>query len=406
MNEFLEQRKKHPTNHFVIGNEAGDADSIISALTLAYIESTQEMIESTPIVSIPKADLSSQRPDVKLLLELAGIRNATNELIFVDDFLINHDANTASVSLVDHNAIEEKFQGKNWTVVEIVDHHCDQGYYETTCSGHARTIAFADGKALVASACTLVAERLSKVCNPLYPASVGLLLLGVILLDSVNLADDVGKVTQRDRDAVASLLENTDWQDLPVESQIILGMDSSSLEPNTEAVFDVLQNAKYDTVFWKSLSVIDALRYDYKEFVFESNLFGVSTVLMPLEDFFHKDHVAQGILRYMAQVNIHFLGIMFAFENEGQLCRQLALCGRNGFSLDDVDYFLRTSGYYRDPLDLNEIKNVSSLQDDRGLSLQFFDQRNVKPSRKQIGPILIEYFESSSSAQDQGLKDS
>jgi exopolyphosphatase len=338
-------------------------------------------------------------------MELSGILNATSELLFVDDPLIQNDMNTARVTLVDHNVLAEKFHGKNWTVVEIVDHHEDQGHYLQTCSRNERTIAFAHGKALVASACTLVAERLDQVWTPPYPPSVGLLLLGVILLDSVGLSKEVGKVTQRDVDAVAELLMNTDWQELPETTQNKLGIDTSLAPPDIDAVFDLLQGAKYDSHFWKSLSVNDCLRYDYKEFSFKSQLFGVSTVLMPLKDFFSKDNVGRGILLYMDQVQVDFLGIMFAFEDDGHLCRQLAFCGRNGFSLDDVDAFLHSSGYYRHPLDLKEIKDTPIVQDEHGLSLQYFDQRNVKPSRKQIGPILVEYFQSISNAEDQDLKD-
>ena len=36
---FLINAKAHPTNNFVIGNDAGDADSIVSAIALAYINS-------------------------------------------------------------------------------------------------------------------------------------------------------------------------------------------------------------------------------------------------------------------------------------------------------------------------------------------------------------------------------
>lgn len=406
LNQFLQDRKRQLTRHFVIGNEAGDADSIISAITLAYIESAQEIMEPTPIVSIPKADLATQRPDVNLLLELAGIANASADLVFIDDPLIEDDAYSASVTLVDHNVLAETFEGKDWTVVEIVDHHQDEGYYLDTCYGSARTIAFADDKALVASACTLVAERLRKVWTPPYPASIGLLLLGVILLDSVNLSPEVGKVTQRDRDAVEDLLENTEWQDLPKETRTAIGTTASDLVPNGSEVFDVLQDAKYDSSFWNSLTVRDCLRYDYKEFSYgEGQSFGVSTVLMPLQDFFHKDNLATGVLQYIAEVNVNFLGIMFAFEDEGHLFRQLALCGANGFPLEDVDAFLRRTNYYYDPLDLKEINDASLLPDDQDLSLQFFDQRNVQPSRKQIGPFLAEFFDESASI-DQDLTDS
>ena len=42
---FLEECKEHPMKSHVIGNEAGDADSIISATTLVYIESTRQKHE-------------------------------------------------------------------------------------------------------------------------------------------------------------------------------------------------------------------------------------------------------------------------------------------------------------------------------------------------------------------------
>lgn len=417
----------------MIGNEAGDADSIISvsdgncslmlrvirpysltifmqAITLAYVEYMQEEAESTPIISIPRADLATQRPDVSLLMEISGITNASSNVIFVDDPLVQHNGIDFKVTLVDHNIMAEKFQGKNWTVVEIVDHHQDEGLYLETCSGSDRTIAFANDKALVASACTLVAERLRKVWEPPYPASIGVMLLGVILLDSVNLSREVGKVTQRDKDAIDDLLVNTDWQDLPTESRLIIGMATDDLAPNTTMLFNVLQGAKYDKGFWEFLSVRDALRYDYKEAISCEQRFGVSTVLMPLRAFFGKDKVVTGILEYMVEMNVAFLGIMFAsIDDEGHLSRQLALCASDGLSIKDFDEFLRDSDYYHGLLELKEIQDISLVQGDQGLSLQFFDQRNIQPSRKQIGPIFEEFFQSVSGSKcntDQDLADS
>ena len=236
------------------------------------------------------------------------------------------------------------------------------------------------------------------------------MLLGVILLDSVNLSPEVGKVTQRDKDAIDDLLVNTEWQDLPAESRLIIGMATDDPVPNTTILFNVLQGAKYDKGFWKSLSVRDALRYDYKEYSSCGQTFGVSTVLMPLRAFFGKDKVATGILEYMAEMNVAFLGIMFAsIDDEGHLFRQLAFCATNGFSMKDLDEFLRESDYYHGLLELKEIQDISLPQDDQGLSLQFFDQRNVQPSRKQIGPILEEFFQSVSRSTcntDQDLADS
>jgi len=136
-----------------------------------------------------------------------------------------------------------------------------------------------------------------------YPAEVGILLLGVILLDSINLSVSAGKVTDRDRNAVADLIAHTDWSTLAPATRQTLHLpvlpsseDESSAESsadettttntpswtataedndhdnteqrniiiNTTLLFDVLQESKFNTTFWASLSIADALRLDYK----------------------------------------------------------------------------------------------------------------------------------------------
>ena len=163
----------------------------------------------TPIVSIPRVDLATQRPETTLLMELAGISEEVQKLLwFRDDIpslLVNGPAEKDAIdlTLVDHNRwiIDDKDDVCNkypWRVVEIRDHHLDEGYHMDTCS--TRVIAFADSKATVASTGTLVVERLAslntssqqKYC----PADVALLLLGVILLDSVNMSPAAASKTQ------------------------------------------------------------------------------------------------------------------------------------------------------------------------------------------------------------------
>lgn len=400
LSEFLSQRKARPTNHVVIGNSAGDADTIVSAVTLAYVESMKEKMAKTPVVAIPRADFANRRPEVKALFELAGIPDATDRLLFVDDSIIEH-ARGVKVTLVDHNVLTTTFRKQNWKVEEIVDHHRDEGQYLSSCSGDARTIAFAHDKALVASACTLVEERLKRLWKTEYPASIGVLLLGVILLDSVSLSAEAGKVTQRDKDAVQDLLEHTSWIDLPRALQNVLRITPSS-GPNTTTLFDLLQDAKYDPNFWKSLSIEDALELDFKSYPYAINgSFGISTVLMPARDFFKKTNLISGILLFMTEeIHTDFLAIMFAYERKGSLRRQLALCGTAGFPLDDMVEFLLSDDYNQELLKLKaetiypSTNTTNKDATDVALALRLFDQRNVAPSRKQIGPILLQFFES------------
>ena len=391
--EFLTDRKTRPIPQFVIGNRAGDADTIVSAVTLAYLESeTTGTTQKTPIVAIPRADFATQRPEANLLFELAGIPDVADRLLFVDDAIVNQ-LYAVNVTLVDHNVLAHKFQRKGWTVQEIVDHHRDEGMHLDTCSGSARNVAFAHGKALVASACTLVAERWKRAWEKPYPGSIGVLLLGVILLDSVNLSPDAGKVTRRDRKAVQDLLQHTEWHDFTPELQSVLQITPIS-GPNITSFFDLLQSAKYDKDFWSSLSIRDALRLDFKSFEYRNGDFGVSTVLMPLRDFLAKSNLAKGVKLFMEAHEQQFLAIMFASERKGKnLERQLALCGIPSFPMDALAAFLLNEEYDQASLALEELEQTSLSPSESGLSLRLFEQHNVAPSRKQIGPILLQFFE-------------
>jgi exopolyphosphatase len=294
LQDFLQEKKYHMlrTQQIVIGNEAGDADSISSAITLAYV------LDRTPIVSISREDLKTQRPETVLLLDLADVP--------IDTLLDVNNANRMiqplNVTLVDHNRFALVSQ-KTWHVVEIVDHHYDEGWHASA----KRDIAFCNEKATVASTCTLVAERLSEI--KYYPASLKLLLLGTILLDSINMSPEAGKGTVRDQAAIDKLLESTNWQELPEKSRKILQISEGNA-PNTRALFDSLQAAKFDPNFWKGLSVRDALRLDYKRFNTNGNgSFGASTVLLSWTDLKAKRDLVESIESYMKEIEPDFFVI-------------------------------------------------------------------------------------------------
>ena len=390
LNEFLMDRRDQPTRHIVIGSQAGDTDSVVASIALAYIESSSSSSETTPVLSISRRDFETQRPETVLLLKLAGISsNASEQLIFADSTFIRG----VNVTLVDHNRLEERFRDKQWTVVEILDHHYDEEQYLDTCFGESRCIAFANGKALVASACTLVAERMKKLWTPLpYPASLGTLLLGTILLDSVNMDPAAGKFTDRDGDAVRDILYHTDWSTLDKKTKQILKV---SERPDPDAFYHALESARFDLVFWRSLSMNDTLRLDYKRYAYESNEFGVSTVLMPYQEFVREMNLVEGIRAYMLQEQVNFLGIMLTSMDGNVFQRQLALCAFDSFPLRDmVQFLLQTDDHEQEVLGLVELDESMITED--GLTIRFFDQSNAKASRKQIAPSLLEFFAQSS----------
>ena len=408
LEDFLMERKANPTNHFVLGNDAGDADSIISAIALAYIESRFNNREyTTPVVSISKEAFTRERPEVNLLFHLAGIEDPSDSLLFINDLkkiLEKGERLPRSISLVDHNTLITSLRHtrKSLIVTRIVDHHVDEGQYEKTCNGENRNIAFSEGHALVASTTTLVAEILRGYHTPPYPSSIGILLLGTILLDSVNLDESVGKVTERDRNAVHDLISHTDWGTALPSSYI--NRDDGSISIDTNDLFHQIQLAKYNPSFWEEFSVARALRYDFKYFgyIWQGGItkFGISSILMPGLEFMNKENFLNSTLSFMKSKKISFLGIMFAFYNEEEdkqeFHRQLAFVSIINRDLvaqhDLVETLLGSNAYKSANLQLEEVHIPAELNRSAGLQVNLFNQDNLTPSRKQIGPMLEDYF--------------
>ena len=220
----------------------------------------------------------------------------------------------------------------------------------------------------------------------------------------MNLDQSVGKVTERDRNAVRDLIEHTDWNTSKSKT-FIVSDGNNGTTVNTGALFNKLQRAKYEPSFWNSLSVDGALSLDYKTFDVQiksnsrtdSRRFGIASVLMPGSEFFATSGFAQQTKNLMHARQISFLGIMFAFyesTSSDTLKRQLALCADETIDLDSLVNELMACQAYNDTnLSLKPAEGFS-FQNDSDLRLQLFDQTNIQPSRKQIGPLLQEVYES------------
>jgi len=417
-------------HHIAVGNAAGDADSIISALTYGYIESvfgstTTDKKKIVPIVSISKQDLKTQRPEVSFLFQTLGMDDAVvDSMRFIDDPILTRSRSDTKtkLTLLDHNRAQGIFENDNYQVVEILDHHFDEEQHAETCSGDQRQVAFENdsGKALVASTCTLVAERWKALrpppqaeykCHP----TVATLLLGTILLDSVNMIPAAGKGTPRDAAAIQDLLEHADWSTLVADNKAAVAAwwpdkDSSDSKPDTTRIFESLQAAKFDPTFWNSLSVQDALRLDYKQFSVASTTtttttttttpmsFGASAILTPMKDFLAKPNAMKAIQQYMTQqhVSVEFLAILFFYTNDSGNHRQLMLCGINNNDttnvVNDMAKYLQADGTLQ--LKEHTDSQASSSSEEYGWTARMFDQRNTKASRKQVAPLMIQCFES------------
>lgn len=171
------------TEILVMGNMAGDIDSIASAIALA------SALGCTPLINIPREELVL-RKDVLYLFELLHIDPAT--LHFREDLpsLLNR---SPEVILVDHNTLSPDQEHLAPHVRKIIDHHQDENFPYPNLEN--KVISKTGSNA------TLILEAILSALTP----QLALLLLAPLLLDTSNF-QDTRKVTAKDRNALQTLL--------------------------------------------------------------------------------------------------------------------------------------------------------------------------------------------------------
>lgn len=187
---------------FVVGNEAADADSLVSAFALAMLLDSAE-VQAVALAQIPREEFRL-RGDALSLFRSAGVEAAPDGSPLGLHFWNEVDwqqvdaLSSRGLVLTDHNKmtsdVAAHFDGR---VELILDHHSD-------AQSHLDAKRIIDES--LGSACTLVAEEwLAK--HPSLPREVGLLLAGVIILDTRNFDPAERKGTPRDRAALDKLAD-------------------------------------------------------------------------------------------------------------------------------------------------------------------------------------------------------
>ncbi|GJJ76284.1 exopolyphosphatase [Entomortierella parvispora] len=281
--------EEEPSNKVIVvtGNESADLDSIVSAITTSFFwsrqhqHSTRELEQEqetgkekkksrkgpivVPYINIPKTDLSL-RSDVEFVLSSNHI--SSDNIFFRDDLPLLEALQAKgllSLVLVDHNKIMgtmSALDGGMTQVMGVIDHHADENLYKETanprrievvgsCSSLVTDVFFK--KALKASSTLndeeltaeefLDEEDMKKKKVPTWVPQVSRLLLGPILIDTMNLNPEMHKVKPLD-DVMAKLLfPYTGWKSMDV-------------------IYRKIDDARHDT---SRLSFFDLLRKDYKE---------------------------------------------------------------------------------------------------------------------------------------------
>lgn len=403
--------------NIIMGNEAGDADSIISSLALAFVYNkivtkvndiqSYNRILNLPLVSINKDDMKLRR-DVVLILRMAGICNY-DDLLYLDDPIfqtiisssssdVGGNADT-SITLVDHNKIRSDLMYLDSNIVEIIDHHQDEGFHtHIEQSSEKREIAFENQKATAGSTCTLITERLMKNQTSKVDAALGIALLCVILLDTMNMNPEAGKGTDRDENAINYLMQNVDWYqiDEEVKGMLLFDKGDGCSQPDREKLFHYLQNSKFDRSFWKEMSARDALRIDYKRFEPSSSKtsFGLSSVLLASDAMLAKDNFYETAVRFIIDMKIDFLGVLCMVIVDDKPQRELILIGKNQEVINDLSKYLVMDESTKF-LDISMMQgsqtDISTYSDETIINRS--NQGNPKGSRKQVAPVILSYFE-------------
>ncbi|KAG8462798.1 hypothetical protein KFE25_004774 [Diacronema lutheri] len=316
-------RATRPT--VVLGNTAGDLDTIVSSVVLAFCRHAAVASEAVtmattddgappplfvPLIPFARRDFRL-RQDACALFAHAGFapdeHGAPAELLFADELT---DATVAlwqaapadapfALILTDHNALDAgtaaRLRADDGAVSAIYDHHNDARRHERAAP---RVIDVAAG-----SASSLIAELLLHPAAPSPPlAQACVLLLGAIAVDTRAFAADAHKYSHRDVHAAHALLaalarpaalprappalsangdeisRHAKWlrADAPLPPLAALG-GSASLKALGKRLLD----ARFEVA---GLSVGELLALDYKQTDGGGLRVGVAAIFIPLAD--------------------------------------------------------------------------------------------------------------------------
>lgn len=354
--------------HVVLGNEACDLDSMVSALALAfYLAQTTETDDVfVPVLNIKRSELPL-RGDNVFLLQKFHIPESL--LIFRDEIDLHalHRAGQLTLILVDHHVLPGNDVALEEAVAEVLDHRPIEQKRCPPCHVSVE---------LVGSCSTLVTERILQGAPEILDRQTAALLHGTIILDCVNMDLQIGKATLKDKNYVEKL--EALFPDLPERNDI----------------FDSLQKAKFDV---SGLTTEQMLRKDQKTVFRQGVRVAISAIYMDLEAFLQRSGLIADLRAFCQTYSYDILVAMTIFFNaHNEPVRQLAIfCPYAALRMTICDVL---EHYHSPSLKLTLIPSPDP-------NLQAYVQGNTQVSRKKFLPLLLEalsaYFDSTTSPSGQ-----
>ncbi|KAF6731932.1 prune-like protein [Oryzias melastigma] len=303
-----------PPFHVVLGNEACDVDSMVSALAFSYFlfKTAHGDTVPLPLLNIRRSELVL-RSDNVFLLRQVGL--SPELLLFRDqvDLRALRRAGRLRLTLVDHNVLPSSDCDLEDAVVEVIDHHHQERESNPTCPVTVETVG---------SCATLVTERILQKAPEILDQQLAQLLYGAMVLDCVNMDPAAGKVTPKDSQ-YAEALERR-FPTLPPRG----------------ALFQSLQNAKFDV---SDLNTEQMLLKDMKAVSGSLNV-AISVLYITLEEFFKRADLEAELCSFCQKFGFDLLILMtISFTESREPIRELAVFSQSSTCREQVSQYLEQS---------------------------------------------------------------
>ncbi|KAM6910540.1 exopolyphosphatase PRUNE1 [Xenentodon cancila] len=340
--------------HVVLGNEACDLDSMVSALAFAYFlsKTTHKDMLVLPMLNIRRSDLVLRSDNINLLQQ-TGL--SPDLLLFRDqlDLRVLYRTGRLWLTLVDHNVLPSSDSDLEGAVVEVIDHHLMERESSPSCPVTVE---------MVGSCATLVTERIIQKAPEILDHQLAHLLYAAVVVDCVNMAPAAGKVTPKDSQYAAAL--ETSFPALPQRG----------------ALFQTLNNAKFDVT---GLNIEQMLLKDMKAVSGSLNL-AISVLYITLEEFLQKAELEVELSSFCQKFGFDLLLLMtISFTDSKEPIRELAVFSHSATCRDQVSQCLEQA---RNPaLSLRPVSSPHSL-------IAAYHQGNSLASRKKLLPIVKDFL--------------
>lgn len=359
-NSYLEKAKEQICpdflQHVIMGNESADLDSIVSACVYGYFLdrlTSESKTNFLPLVNIPSTAIRL-RPEAFFLFSQAGA--SMRNLVCRDFFDAKewHDRGQLRLTLIDHNELAPSQEYLADSVVEIIDHHEDGKHFQGI---EHRVIE------PVGSTATLVAEQILRTAPQFLDAQLAILLLGAILLDTVDLDPAKGRCHEKDIRVGSRLLRVSPISRTDLFEQLLAKRsDLSPFDPQ------------------------DLLLKDFKVWDVHGIRFGITVIPTMTSVWLKRDPaLLSKIKQFSSEMSLNVYLIM-AFHVEPEFGRELIGYSPDKRLLDEV-----FSALLEPLLDLQSLPDCcSDLEGAQGFL--FYVQGNTDISRKRLVPKLKDYF--------------